>query len=206
VNTETSDQDTRETKNGENGAPSRRQRLLAAPHTGFGRLAARTGALSPTRLRGTLAAVICAAVLAVGFLGYSVVKSIDTTGTRDAGQESVAAAKKLVPTLLSYRAENVKAQFSAKYDLLTGDFRNEFEKLATSTIIPGATERKVSTEAEVVEAGLISNSADRADVLLFVNQKTTSSDSPDATLDGSRVKVSLTKIGSGWKVSGLRPV
>ncbi len=187
-------------------ATSRLSRLRAAPRAGSRWLAVRVGALTPTGLRAVLVAVIAASVLAVAFLGYSVIKYMETSGTRDAGEESVAAAEKLVPKLLSYKAENVESQFTAKYDLLTGDFRGEFEKLAASTIIPGATERKVTTEAEVVEAGLISNNSDHADVLLFVNQKTTSSDSPDATLDGSRVKVSLTKNGSGWKVSGLRPV
>jgi Mce-associated membrane protein len=50
---------------------------------------------------------------------------------------------------------------------------------------------------------VISASADRAVVLLFVNQVTTSTQVSGSRVDLNRVRMTLTRTSDGWKVSGV---
>jgi Mce-associated membrane protein len=52
-------------------------------------------------------------------------------------------------------------------------------------------------------ASVISASADRAVVLLFVNQVTTSTQVSGSRVDLNRVRMTLTRTSDGWKVSGV---
>lgn len=181
------------------------KRVSALPKAAFTSLSERVGRWSARGARTAACAAACLFAVCLGFAVFSGMKVHEDDVSSTARTDALAAVKVMVPKLLSYRADSIDDDFSDKYSMLTGAFRDEFKKLATKTVIPSAKERNITTEAEVSEAGIISNARGRAEALLFVNQKTTSA-TDDPKLDGSRVKVSLQKDGSDWKISGLRPV
>lgn len=112
-----------------------------------------------------------------------------------------------VPNLLSYNGNgDLKKEFAAKYDLLTGKFRDDFTNLTTSSIIPAATQHHIVTNAKIAEAGVISSTDDAVSVLMFINQTTTSTDDPTPKIDGSRIKITAVRSGDQWKIGGLQPV
>lgn len=124
----------------------------------------------------------------------------------DAKTGALAAANDNVVKLLSYRFDTVDADLGAAAQLLTGDFAGEFSTLATQTIIPAAKEAGTVTTATVAASALVDASADAVTVLLFLNQSTTSKESPNPKLDSSRVRVELVSVGDKWLISSLVPV
>lgn len=123
-------------------------------------------------------------------------------GQREGRDFAVAA----VPGLLSYDFNTVDAHFADVLDDLGGDFRTQFEEVSREVIVPSAKKRQVVTTAEVIESSVVDAAEDHVDLLLFVNQSTTSTDSPETKLDGSRVKVTSTRDGDRWLVTAMTPV
>jgi len=64
----------------------------------------------------------------------------------------------------------------------------------------------VKTEANVVRAAVSDMHPDRAVVLVFVNQVTTSKDRPDPALATSSVMVTMVKNSGRWLISEFNPV
>ena len=160
----------------------------------------------PRSRRGAIF-VLAVAVLA---LSASIVWLYRDIGGHDdikiAQSEATAAASKQVPALLTYNPADVESTLGTATQQLAGPFREQIEKLADQVIIPTAKDKGVSTRAEIVESSVVSADTENVVLLLFVNQTTTTTVTPDPVLDGSRVSVSLTKVGSDWYISDLKPV
>ncbi|MBB2772959.1 MULTISPECIES: hypothetical protein [Mycolicibacterium] len=107
--------------------------------------------------------------------------------------------------MLSYRADQVEQDLTAASDRMTGEFRNEYTTLINDVVIPGAKEKRVSAEATVPAAALVSSSADRAEVLVYIDQTTTVGDDPPSATTSS-ARVSLEKVGDRWLLAGFEPV
>lgn len=120
--------------------------------------------------------------------------------------EARAAADAAVPKLLTYRADTVETDMKSAAELLTGDFKREFESLAAQTIIPSAQQNRTSTEATVAANSVVSAADEAVTVLMFINQSTTSEAAPEPKLDASRVRVEMAKVQGRWLVSALQPV
>ena len=56
----------------------------------------------------------------------------------------------------------------------------------------------------MVGAGLESYSDDRASVLVAVDQEVRSAAKPGATVDRSRIRLTLVRAGDGWLVSAVK--
>lgn len=162
----------------------------------------------PVRRARIVFATICllgvVAIAATGYITYQVRVQNDQ---RDDRAQALAAMQASVPKLLSYNGNNdLNQEFAAKYDLLTGKFRDDFTTLTKSSIIPAAAAQGIVTNAKIVESGVISSAGDSVSVLMFINQTTTSSKDPAPQLDGSRVKITAIRSGDQWKIGGLQPV
>lgn len=123
-----------------------------------------------------------------------------------AQQEGRAFAMEVVPKLLSYDFDTVAEHFADMQNNLGGDFRRQFEEVGRTVIVPSARERQVVTTAEVIESSVVDADADNTELLLFVNQSTTSSESPETKLDGSRVRVHVERSDGRWLITSLTPV
>lgn len=162
------------------------------------------------RLRHSARAVsaVCLAVLvlSVGVGGWA--WSADRAHDRVTAAEDSAmkAARAHVVDVLSYDFPTVGKDMQRAEANLTGDFADDFTKMADDLIVPTARAKGIRTHAEVTSAGVVRSSADEVVVLLFVNQTTTSRQVPEPTLDGSRLEVTVERAGTGWLISRLRPL
>ena len=156
------------------------------------------------RLVATRVLPALALLLAVG---AGVLKYLDTSlqGEQRAAKESVEAARQATEAILSYRADTVDRDLNAARDRLTGTFLDSYTSLINETVIPGAREKKISTNAKVPAVASVSATTNHAVVLAFVNQTVTiGTGSP--TMTPSSVRVTLDKVDGRWLVSGFDPV
>lgn len=144
-------------------------------------------------------------------VGAGVLKYLDSSAqaAQRAATESVEAARQTTQAILSYRADTVDKDLNAARDRLTGTFLDSYTTLINETVIPGAKEKKISTDAKVPAAASVSATSTHAVVLVFVNQTVTiaAGDKPSApTMTPSSVRVTLDKVDGRWLVSGFDPV
>jgi Mce-associated membrane protein len=123
-----------------------------------------------------------------------------------AQQSALARAEKFVLTLLSYDYRSLDADLARARLTTTGDFRSDFDELLADVVRPKAASRKVTTSAVIADAGVISCTAERVDLLLFVTQTSTSSKRKAPSVTGSRLEVRMVKTPDGWLISALDPV
>lgn len=118
---------------------------------------------------------------------------------------SVQAATDSTIALLSYQPDTADTQLTAARDRLTEAFRDEYAKLITEVVIPGAKEKKISAVATVPAAASISVTPNHAVVLLFIDQSiVVGTDAPTST--ASTVRVTLEKDRDRWLISHFDPV
>ncbi|AEF39343.1 hypothetical protein [Hoyosella subflava] len=150
-----------------------------------------------------VAGVLVAMIALVAFLGYRVWE--DNT-SEQAREQAVRAASEQAVAILGYDHNTVETELPTAAEGLTGSFRDEYETLIREAIIPGALEQELSVDVSVAGTSIVSATKDTAVVLLFLNQVTTSSESPQAALTGSRVRAHMEKSGEQWLMAGLTPI
>ncbi|MEU7278596.1 hypothetical protein AB0A69_07375 [Streptomyces sp. NPDC045431] len=166
----------------------------------------------PGRRRPALLAVL-AVLLVAGMVALAVLVRAyaDGRGTDRARAEAAEAAREAAPVVLSYDHRRLEKDFAAAGARLTGAFRDEYRRTTTSVVAPTAKKYRGVVKASVVEppdggapaVSVVSASPDRAVVLLFVNQVTTSTQVSGPRVDLNRVRMTLTRTSEGWKVSAV---
>ncbi|MFJ2834340.1 hypothetical protein ACIO52_03170 [Nocardia sp. NPDC087230] len=149
------------------------------------------------------------ALLAVCLVSAAAVTTVGASDARAAdraGREARDFAVETVSQILSYDHRNVEQHFTSVLDSLGGEFRPQFEEVSRQVIVPSAQKRQVVTNADVVGSSVIDARPDRAELLLFVNQSTTSAEQPETKIDGSRVRVTVERIGSRWLIVDMKPI
>jgi Mce-associated membrane protein len=152
---------------------------------------------------GMLSLVAVALLAATATLGFRHLENSDITDARVA---AASAAETKVPQLLSYDFTTVDAQLGTALDNLTGEFRSQYDTLVQQVIAPAAKDKGVVTSATVAQVSVVDVTSDAVNLLLFLNQSTTARDTPDPKLDGSRVTVSMKKVGADWLIADVSPV
>jgi Mce-associated membrane protein len=137
-----------------------------------------------------------------GFLKY---QAESVRQSQAAAIESVQAASDSTIALLSYQPDTADKQLPAARERLTGTFRDEYTKLITDLVIPGAKQKKISAVATVPAAASMSATPNHAVVLLFIDQSVViGTDAPTAT--SSTVRVTLQKDQDRWLISQFDPL
>jgi len=147
---------------------------------------------------------VAAAALAVTLWStqYRTDSHLDDTATRAA----VDAATTGTVALLSYAPDTIDADFASAKTHLTGDFLSYYSQFTQQIVAPAAKEKAVATDAAVVRAAVAELARDRAVVLVFINQTTTSAEAPDPAMTASSVRVTLTKVEDSWRISQFEPI
>ncbi len=127
------------------------------------------------------------------------------TASRAAEAEAVAAARETVAAMLTYTPDTVEETLAAAQRRLTGGFHDEYTRLMHEAVIPGATQRQVSTVASIPALGTIHAEPDEVHVLVYVNQHATTADGPP-TDTATTVRATLEKIDDRWLISGFEPI
>ncbi|MFF0287075.1 hypothetical protein [Streptomyces sp. NPDC005262] len=158
-----------------------------------------------------LCVLLVAGLVAAAVLGWRYREGAQAEQARG---QALAAARQAAPVVLSYDYRHLDRDFAAARARLTGHFRDEYGKTTTRVVGPTARKYHGVVKATVAQpagdsaaapaASVISASADRAVVLLFVNQVTTSTQVAGSRVDLNRVRMTLTRTDDdGWKVSAL---
>lgn len=129
-------------------------------------------------------------------------------------QQTSSAVEKTVLTaasdgtvaLLSYAPDSLEQDFTTAKSHLTGDFLSYYTQFTQDIVTPAAKEKAVTTTASVVRAAVAELRPNTAEVLVFINQNTTSAENPDGAFAMSSVKVGLMKIDGSWLIASFDPV
>ena len=123
-----------------------------------------------------------------------------------AQQQVIAAAKEGTEAVLSYSPENLDQSLATAKSHLTGGFLDEYSTFTDEVVRPAVTQRGVKTEANVARAAVSQMDPGRAQVLIFVNQVTTSKERPSPALATSSVMVTMVENGGRWLISEFKPI
>jgi Mce-associated membrane protein len=145
-----------------------------------------------------------ALVLAVAG-GYLFWRNSEDARVAQAREDSVAAARSIAISMLTYEPQTVEQQLGAAKEQLTGSFRDTYSSLIDTVVVPGAKEQQIAAVTDVPAAASVSVEADHAVVLLFVNQTVTVGAEPPSNT-ASSVRVTLDKVGDQWLVSEFQPI
>lgn len=151
---------------------------------------------------GLLPAILLTLGGAAGYLKY-----LDgaASESRLAEIQSVRAASDGTIAMLSYKPDTVERDLGAARDRLTGSLRDSYTSLINEVVIPGARQKQVTSVATVAAASSVSATADRAVVLVFVDQTITMGTEPPSNT-ASSVRVRLDKINNRWLIAQFEPV
>lgn len=164
---------------------------------------------NPKRRRRWLPALLAALLIAsAGGAGgvYWWIYRPDQQTNAAAQQQATNAARDGTVALLSYAPDTLDKDLANAKSHLTGEFLKYYGDFTDKIVAPAAKQKGVKTEATVTRAAVSEMHPDRAVVLVFVNQVTTSKDRPDPALATSSVMVTMVKQDGRWLISEFNPV
>ena len=150
--------------------------------------------------------LVCAALILVGVGGTLLWSHHRSAAADTARVEVIGVAPMLVENLLSYNSDTVDDDLARAAEGASGTFQDSFAEFGSKTVAPQSKEQGISTKARVVDVGVRSVAADRAELLMFVDQITTSIARPAPASTSSRVEVTLDRVEGTWLVSAMTPV
>ena len=151
------------------------------------------------------AALLAASAIAAGLVFWFLFRPDQLTNA-DAQQQVIAAAKEGTEAVLSYSPDNLDQSLAAAKSHLTGGFLDEYSGFTDDVVRPAVSQRGVKTEANVARAAISEMDPGRAQVLVFVNQVTTSRERPSPALATSSVMVTMVRSDGRWLISEFKPV
>ena len=155
---------------------------------------------------GVLSAIVVAGVVALAAIGGSLYwDRMQNTAQLDTAAELRPLAAEQIPKVFGYDYQTVEGSLTDAYNLLTPDYRREFEQRATDQIIPEARDRQVVSQANVVGVGVLEAQRTSGSVMVYMN-RTVTDKSKESVYDGSRLKVDYQKVDGKWLISYITPI
>ena len=164
------------------------------------------GGPRPRRPRRTDVVLVAAVVLVLALAATVALVTVRAGGqdrAERARSQARAAAEAHAVTLLSYDHRRLDRDFARAREVLTGDFAEDYAATTEKVVRPSAEEVKAVVTAEVAPRRWSGPSENRAVVLLFVDQTTTSTRLEGPKVDLNRVRMTLVRTGGQWLVSGV---
>ncbi|MGA9675734.1 MAG: hypothetical protein WBR28_10960 [Mycobacterium sp.] len=118
----------------------------------------------------------------------------------------ISSASDGTVALLSYSPESLDKDFATAKSHLSGDFLSYYDDFTQRIVAPAAKQKSLKTTARVVAAALSELRPESAVVLLYVDQTTTSKDSPDPAMSASSVLVRMARIKGNWLIVKFDPI
>jgi Mce-associated membrane protein len=154
-----------------------------------------------------LGVVALALVLVVAYLGlgkWNIRDVREHEAVIEATSSAPAAAERASAAILSYGYQSLDADESAAERYMTPAYKKKYGDTFDRLVRPNAARIKAKVEAEVKASGVAHADADRVDVLLYVNQTTTSTangGNPQVALN--RVRLSMVDLDGTWLVDDI---
>ena len=115
------------------------------------------------------------------------------------------AARSAVTAVLSYDYRSLGTNIASAEPLLTGDAKKQYREVS-APLLSTAPGIQAITKATVRTSTVLSSGPKQAEVLLFVDQTSSSTSLKTPRVDQSRILVTLTRSGQRWLVSTLTAV
>ncbi|GAA2075075.1 hypothetical protein GCM10009821_12560 [Aeromicrobium halocynthiae] len=159
--------------------------------------------------RPLVAGVVLLAVLAVVLAGASIVwaaQQVAGADTESAQAEAADAAATAAETILGYRYDQLEQHLEESQALMTPEYGADFESLSPA-LNDLAPQRQIVVEAAAREVAPLpcgdDCSADRVEVLVFVDQARVVADDPEPTVFGNRISLTMVRDGDAWLVDDI---
>jgi Mce-associated membrane protein len=170
--------------------------------------ATRTGATPPNWVLAVLAGLLVAALALDGFVAWREVsqrnaEEASARALHSALIQSPSVAERAAVPLLSYRYDTIDKDLAEAQRYLTDEFRPGYTS-SIGLVRREAARSQVTVEAEVLNSGIVEAGGNRAEVLLFVNQTTTSPTRSQPTTALNRVVFSMVQRDGTWKVADIK--
>lgn len=129
------------------------------------------------------------------------------TAREDGADDSVArdaqvAAEHAVVPVLSYDYEHLEQDQQTAQALMTGNYREEYDKLFT-VLEENAPQTQTKVTASVIASGIVRASDERVQVLVFVDRPTTNKLSAEPVVYKDQVTLSMQLVDGEWLVDDL---
>jgi Mce-associated membrane protein len=154
-----------------------------------------------------------AGLMTAAFVGLAAVggwlywQRVETRGEQSARDELGPLAQQQIPTVFNYDYKTVERSLTDAYNMLTPDYRREFEDRANSDIIPQAREREVVSQANVVGVGVMDAQRNSAAVMVYINRTVSDKSTRDQPIyDGARLRVEYKRIDGKWLINYITPI
>ncbi|WP_244897487.1 twin-arginine translocation pathway signal [Mycobacterium alsense] len=148
---------------------------------------------------------ILVTLLLIGACGYAAgyfyfVYRPDLQTDNTVAHQAVQAASEGAVALLSYSPETLNRDFANAKSRLTEGYLAYYQRFAEQIVGPSAQRGHVTTSATVVKAAVSELHPNSAVVLVFVRQKTASTEKPEPVVTSSSLRVALTKVNGDWLI------
>jgi Mce-associated membrane protein len=159
-------------------------------------------------LVGAIAGLMAAAFVGLAAVGGGLYwQRVETRGEQAARDELGPLAQKQIPAVFNYDYKTVERSLTDAYNMLTPDYRREFEDRANSDIIPQARQREVVSQANVVGVGVMDAHRNSAAVMVYINRTVSDKSSRDKPIyDGARLRVEYRRIDGKWLINYITPI
>jgi Mce-associated membrane protein len=156
------------------------------------------------RLAVIAGAVFAIALVALGGVGGSLYwNRIELRAEQQTRDELPPLAAQQIPMVLGFDYQTVERSRTEVYNLMTPDFRRQYQDDTTKNVIPQARDRQVISQVNVVGVGMLAAQRDSASVMVFMN-RTVTDKSKQPVYDGSRLRVEYQKIDGKWLIGGIK--
>lgn len=119
-----------------------------------------------------------------------------------AARDAQVAAERAVVPVLSYDYEHLDTDQQAAQALMTGAYREEYDKLF-AVLEENAPRTQTRVTASVVSSGIVRASDERVQVLVFVDRPTTNKLSAEPVVYKDQVTLSMQRVDGEWLVDDL---
>lgn len=126
----------------------------------------------------------------------------DDGGDDSAARAAQVAAERAVVPVLSYDHETLEADQQEAQALMTGSYREEYDKLF-AVLEENAPQTETTVTASVISSGIVRASGDRVQVLVFVDRPTTNRLSAEPVVYKDQVTLSMQRVDGDWLVDDL---
>ena len=152
--------------------------------------------------RALLPALLAALVLSLASAVVQTVRLRHQDELAQARQQAVAAASNYAVDITTYDFSHLDAQFKKVQDESTGSFRSQYTD-ASAGLRDLIAKFKATATGKVLETAVESSDTSHAQILLFVDQTVSNTNSATPRVDRSRMKMGLEKHNGKWLISSL---
>jgi Mce-associated membrane protein len=171
--------------------------------------ASRRGLFGSAWLAALLTAVVVGLAVFTGFTVYDELNPPQGAAPEsgqitdeDARTGVLVAAADLSQRVLTYHHDTFDQDLDVAAARLTPAFRKEYDS-AMEQVRANTEKNKISQEATAVSSAIISATSEKAQVLVFINQETSSAKTKASQLVRNRLVVDLVREDGDWAIAGV---